>query len=356
MNNICFLIGNINNSGGTERVCSIIANEFAKNGYNVSILSLVEGNKPFFKLHPNVEIYNLYSKKISFKKSFFSVVLKVRQFVKQHRINTLIVVDSISCMFTVPALCGLNVKHVCWEHFNFNINLGLRSRDLGRKLAAKYCDYVITLTQKDKYLWEQGLKNIQAKVVPIANPSPYKNIENKPSLDSKTLLSIGRLTNQKGFDLLIEAWGLVCQTNRDWILRIVGDGEDEQALKNQVKKLGISNRIEFIPVTKDIEYYYKNSSFYCLSSRYEGLPMVLLEAQAFGLPIIAFDCDTGPSEIINNKNGWLVPPKSIQELSNMILEAINVDSSTYECYVKNSYSSNKRFNIDNIIYKWKEIF
>lgn len=65
--------------------------------------------------------------------------------------------DSICCIFTVPALWGLNIRHICWEHFNFNVNLGVKFRDIGRKWAARYCDYIITLTTRDKELWENGI-------------------------------------------------------------------------------------------------------------------------------------------------------------------------------------------------------
>ena len=356
MKNICFLIGNISNAGGTERVCSIIANEFSKQGYNISILSLVEGKEPFFKLQPNVKIYTLYSKKISFKKYFFSVVLKVRQFVKQHRINTLIVVDSISCIFTVPALCGLNVKHICWEHFNFNNNNGTKLRDIGRNWAAKRCDYIVTLTKRDKQIWEQELKNIKANIVPILNPCPYEDTGHMPSIKNKVMLSVGRLDYVKGFDLLIQAWAQVCHQDADWTLHIVGSGKEEAELKRQAKMLGMDDRIIFIPATKNIDTYYKKSSFYCLSSRYEGFGMVILEAQAFGIPVISFDCDAGPSEIINDDiDGWLVPPNNIEKLRDAIIKAISVSDETYSFFSKNSYENSKKFTADRAIVEWNHI-
>ncbi len=356
MKNICFLIGNLSNSGGTERVTSLIANELAKRNNNISILSLTHGTVPFFELNNSIQTSSLYSKEVSFKKNFIGTIWKIRRFVQCHQIDTLIVVDSISCMFTVPALCGLKVNHICWEHFNFNVNLGVKSRDLGRKLAAKYCDYIVTLTKRDKELWEKNLRNINAKIIPIANPTPYENISHIPSIEFKTILSLGRLTYQKGFDLLIEAWAQVCHVNEDWVLRIIGSGEDEESLKEQASHLGVDDRIDFIATTSDVEHYYKTSSFYCLSSRFEGLPMVLLEAQAFGIPIIAFDCDTGPSEVvIHDINGWLVPSQNVENLRDTILKSISISSDTYDSLVKNSSFKSKMFMIDRIILEWKKI-
>lgn len=353
MKKVCFLIGNLDNSGGTERVTTLIANELVKLSYNVSIISLTGGKKPFFELDDSIRTYSLYSDKVSFKTNFFGVVYKLRNFVKNNKIDSFVVVDSISCIFTVPALYGLKINHICWEHFNFNVNLGVKSRDLGRRLAVKYCDYVVTLTRRDKELWEQGLKSIKAKIVPIPNPTPYEDINYIPSLEYKTVLAMGRLTSQKGFDLLLDAWALVCQTNLDWTLRIVGNGEDEKNLKQQAKNLNIEDRVNFLLATKNVELHYKTSSFYCLSSRFEGLPMVLLEAQAFGLPIVAFDCDTGPSDIIKNEvNGILVQENSAILLSKALLDAVEIENFAYNRMINGSLKSVEKYYIRNIIKEW----
>lgn len=356
MKNICFLIGNLNNSGGTERVTSLIVNKLSKLGYNVSILSIIDGSDPFFDLNNNIKVSSLYAKKISFKRSLPSTILKIRNFVKKQNIDTLVVVDSISCIFTIPALYGLKVNHICWEHFNFNVDLGVKYRRIGRKWAARYCDYIVTLTRRDKELWEQGLKNIKAKIVPIANPTPYENVEYTPSLEFKTILAMGRLTYQKGFDLLISAWSEVYRNNTDWILRVVGSGEDEEELKNQANLLGVSNSIDFVAVTNDVESYYQTSSLYCLSSRFEGLPMVLLEAQAYGLPIIAFNCDTGPSDVIEHgKNGYLAENDNVKQLAFYIDEAINQTDIEYQRMILESRNRSQKFELSNIIKEWVKV-
>ncbi|WP_350560615.1 glycosyltransferase family 4 protein [Psychrobacter sp. CAL346-MNA-CIBAN-0220] len=356
MKKICFLIGDLNNCGGTERVTSLIADKLVKKNFNVSILSLTDGMSPFFALDNDIQTYSLYSKNISFKKNFIGVIWKIRQFVQQNKIDTLIVVDSISCMFTVPALYGLEVNHICWEHFNFNVNLGVKARDLGRKWAAKHCDYIVTLTKRDKELWEEGLKNIKAEIIPIANPTPYENIEHTPSLEFKTVLALGRLTYQKGFDFLIEAWAQVCQTNDDWTLRIVGSGENEESLKTQARKLKISGRIDFVPATKKVEQYYKTSSFYCLSSRFEGFGMVLLEAQAFGLPIVAFDCDCGPRDLIEDgKSGWLSENGNVEDLAKKLSKVTELDELDYLQLSSNAKKSSLEFSTDKISKIWVNI-
>ncbi|MFW2105524.1 glycosyltransferase family 4 protein [Acinetobacter guillouiae] len=357
MKKICFLIGDINHSGGTERVTTLIANALSNHeNYLIHILSLSGGNTPFFQQESQVINSHLFDFKVSMKRNFLHAIARIRSYLISNHIDTLVVVDSISCMFTVPACIGLNIKHICWEHFNFNVNLGVKYRNIGRKWAAKHCDYVVTLTKRDKELWEQSLKKRNAKIVAIANPTPYENIKHTPSLGYKSFLALGRLNYQKGFDLLIEAWAQACEQNNDWTLRIVGSGEDEKALKDQAQHLGVADRIDFVPATKNIEKYYKTSSFYCMSSRFEGLPMVLLEAQSFGLPLVAFDCDTGPSDIIENEmNGYLVEPLNVQELSNILVSVCSIPLDDYKKMVYLSKVNSEKFYLEKILNDWLEI-
>ncbi len=107
------------------------------------------------------------------------------------------------CVLLYLALFGLRVKHICWEHFNFKNNNGVVFRDYGRKIAAKYCDYVVTLTQRDKELWKRT-KKINAKIVAIANPGLLRRYREYSKFRViKQFLTVGQLTHVKGFDLLL---------------------------------------------------------------------------------------------------------------------------------------------------------
>lgn len=355
MKKICFLIGNLNNSGGTERVTTLIANALAQKNFQVSILSLADGKQSFFELEPDIKTYSLYPEKISFKKNFLGAVWLIRRFVTQNQIDTLVVVDSISCVFTVPALFGLKVKHICWEHFNFKVNLGVKYRDIGRKWAAKYCDYIVTLTHRDQELWKNNLSNIRSKIITIVNPSTFEGIEHIPDLDCKVVLAVGRYRHQKGYDLLLQAWSSV--TNKEgWKLVIVGEGEDKQKIIELCKFLKIDDTVEINSSTDNIAQYFKSASFYCMSSRFEGLPMVLLEAQSFGLPIVSFDCDTGPAELIDNEfSGYLVEPENIEKLSEAITKMINLDKDSYLRMCINAKENVNNFKVDEIVKKWLAI-
>ena len=356
MKNICFLIGDINHSGGTERVTTLIANGLAKEN-KIYLLSLSGGGTPFFEQNSNIINESLFSEKVSMKKNLLSGILKIRKYLIVNKIDTLIVVDSISCVFTVPACIGLSLQHICWEHFNLNVNLGSPFRNLGRWMAAKCCDKIITLTERDKGFWDQKYNLEKSnKVTAIPNPSPYGLQDNHPLLSDKTILCVGRLTYQKGFDLLIPAWAKVASNSPDWKVIIVGTGEDENALKKMASEYNVSNSIEFVGQQKNMDLFYKKASFFCMSSRFEGLPMVLLEAQSYRLPIVAFDCDTGPGEIVSDKiSGYLALSEDIQDLAKNLMCMIELENQIFVNMSNQSYENSKKFNITAIEEKWLQI-
>ncbi|MFW2053591.1 glycosyltransferase family 4 protein [Acinetobacter baumannii] len=357
MKNICFLIGDISHSGGTERVTTLIANQLVLN-HCVHVLSLSNGATPFFAQYPTIINNRLFDEKVSMRKHYVAVIKKLRNYLLYHKIDTLVVVDSISCVFTVPACTGLRINHICWEHFNLKVNLGSWFRDLGRWMAAKWCNKIVTLTERDKSFWDKrfDLEHTN-KVVAIANPSPYELQENTPSLEHKTILCVGRLTYQKGFDLLIPSWSKVAHKLDGWKIIIVGTGEDEVSLKEMAVNYGVSDSIIFAGQQKNMDPFYRQASFFCMSSRFEGLPMVLLEAISYGLPIVSYDCDTGPSEIIQNDvNGFLVPKSDIDSLSRTIEKVANLERIEHDRFVNASKEKIKEFNLNKIYLDWCKVF
>ncbi len=357
MRTICFFVSKISGTGGTERVTSLIANELCEKGYQVYLFSLIGKPEINFELNQKIKIISLNLPEGSVKQNFIKIVLEWRKFIIEHKIDVVVDVDAILSVFSVCSLVGLKTKHISWEHFNYNVDLGVRFRRWGRILASRFADKIVTLTDKDRKIWQNSLKNIKAEIVTIHNPSPYENLSHTPKLEFKTILAVGRFTYQKGFDQLIEIWSQICKKTSEWRLVIVGEGEDKPSLLAKAKELKIMDYIEFYPATKDIHNFYLTSSFYCMTSRFEGLPMVLLEAQAFGLPIIAFDCECGPSDIvIPKKNGYLVRNGDLSDFENKLWEAINLSSHDYNSYSRNALENNKIFSLENnIISKWIDI-
>lgn len=355
MKKICFFIGDIERSGGTERVTTLVANALSTAGYDVTILSLYHGKKSFFPLNENVNLNALFEHNVSMKKNFIPCVYKLRKYVKKNSIHSLILVDSILTIFAVPALAYMKLQCICWEHFNYNVDLGSIYRVYGRKLAAKYCQVVVTLTERDKSLWIDNIKNMKANIVAINNPNPYSNQTHLASQSHKRVLAVGRLTQQKGFDLLIQSWAKIAKKNSvvNWKLSIVGSGEDYDKLMNLIKTLNVQDSVEIFPATQNIAEFYQHSSVYCLSSRYEGFPMVLLEAQNYGLPIVAFDCDTGPAELIEHGiTGYLVKNQDMNELADLLEQMLILDECYYNNMSKNVLNNSIKYHINNILPKW----
>ncbi len=349
MKKICFFVGNLNQAGGTERVSSVIASELQCHGYQVHMLSLQCGDRPFFELAEGIQVSQLYTKIGRGMLRFPTAIVKLRRYLQQHKIDILVDVDSMLALYVLPAVIGLNIRHICWEHFFYHNNLGKPARRLARKLAARFADDVITLTERDRELWLTNTIS-KANITVIPNPVTIKLPTVINPVKEKLFLAVGRLTHIKGFDLLLKAWAKVVPNHPDWRLRIVGEGEDKAMLEKLRCELNIETSTEFVPQTNNIAAHYQQAAFFIMSSRFEGLPLVLIEAQAYGLPIVSFDCDTGPAEIIKHgETGWLCEAGNIISLSEGINMAIKAD--WYE-FSSKSIENSKDFSLPVITERW----
>ena len=147
----------------------------------------------------------------------------------------------------------------------------------------------------------------------------------------------------------------VLNKNPDYKWLILGDGEDKEKLENKIKEYNLEDKLILKGKVSNVEDYYKNSALYVMTSRFEGLPMTLLEAKNFKLPIVSFDCQTGPAEIIrNNINGYLVKANDIKEMSNKVNSVLQDDKKLKEFSDKAELDIDK-FNINSIIDKWTSL-
>lgn len=357
MKKICFFVGNLNQAGGTERVSSVIASELQLRGYQIHMLSLQCGDKPFFELADGIEVNQLFTTAERGMLRLPLAIFKLRSYLQQHQIDILIDVESMLALYALPAVMGLKMHHICWEHFNYNVDLGKTSRRLARKLAARFADDVVTLTERDKQLWLSNA-TCKANITAIPNPVTISLPAEINPHKEKLFLAVGRLSYQKGFDLLLQAWAQVVSLHPDWRLRIVGDGADKAMLEQLRHELNIEVSTELAPKTNNIAAHYQQAAFFVLSSRFEGLPLVLIEAQAYGLPIVSFDCDTGPAEIIKNEeSGWLCEAGNVADLADKIRNAVNCfnDKVTYKSFSKYSNENRNEFSVDAIIEKWFDL-
>jgi len=315
--NYAFMIQHINALGGTERSACAVMNGLARNGASVHLVELASRGPAAFGLSAGIETTSLFPAPVKIFNSWVRIVWRLARLLRQRRIDVLVIVEATHALYGVAAARLAGVRCVVWEHFNFNVTLNRRKRVWGRQIAARWADDVVVLTQRDIGLWRTGC-HVRARLVAIPNMAPPV-AEAGMVAREPFVLAAGRLIEQKGYDLLLEAWRIVERDARSegWSLLIRGDGDDREALMRQAAGLA---RVTFAPAQGDIEHDYARCGLFVCSSRYEGLPMVLLEACAFGVPIVSFDCETGPAEVIvHGETGLLVPPLDVAALAEALV-------------------------------------
>lgn len=354
MKKIAFFGGDISHTGGTERVSIALANYLVKDGYQVIIISLSGNASPKFHVDERIKLVSLFDKKIRFSLAYFSVVFRLRRILIDESIDIVIDVDTMLALFSTVSLLGTNIKHISWEHFNYKNDLNIKLRKFARRLAAKYAGAVVTLTEKDREYWLEENKYPE-RIVSISNPLPFAPKNKLTKKNTKKILALGRLSYQKGFDLLLDIWAKIEEVNSDWELVIAGDGEDKNLLSEKINELNLKN-VVLLPSTPNVHDLYDQSAIYVMTSRFEGFPMVLLEAKASGLPIIAYDCDTGPSElIIDGEDGFLIPFADSDTFSDRLIKLMN-DDNLREAMSLRSLVNSEKYQIEVTIgRKWKDL-
>ena len=357
---IAFYIGDYSRSGGTERSCISVANGLAERG-DVKVFLIMTNNKseePFFDINHKVNLIFLNIK--NSKIQYFSLLNKLNSSLKKYRIDKLVAVEVMSLLFILPlyifsVFYQPKAKLWVWEHFNFTVNLGKKSRDFLRRKVINFSELIVVLTQRDVGLWREGLK-FSGNIVAINNPSPYYISEKSYSNDSKIIIAVGRLTFQKGFDRLLSIWGKFLEKfpeQRDWTLQIIGSGPDQELLEEIVSSKSLHNNVKFIPNTSKISDYYEKASLLAMTSRFEGLPMTLIEAQSFGLPIISYDCLTGPSDVISLESGYLIKDDDESDFVDKLYH-LTVDENLRLLMSENAKKEVAKYGIEYISSQWRE--
>lgn len=222
---------------------------------------------------------------------------------------------------TRPALNFLAAEHatngvvrVAQEHMNH----GTHRPDVQRRIVETYerFDAVAVLTERDRAEYARLLPG--ARVVRI--PNAVHSLDQTPSRhDAKIVVAAGRLFPQKGFDLLIPAWAKLVEAYPDWQLRIYGNGEKKAQLRALIEEHHLYNHVFLMGHTTRLDDELAKSSVYVLSSRFEGLPMVMIEAMSHALPVVSFDCPTGPADVLTHGvDGLLVPEQDPDALADAL--------------------------------------
>lgn len=335
---IVYCIHAVSNSGGMERILQQVANYLADvEGYEIVIVTTEQKkNKPFFHFSPKIRFVDLdvdYGDvDVNSKRNvFWKVIWKsIHKPIHKSRLAKVLMKERADIVITLfnndigflPFIKD-GSKKIAWFHFTYTYkSIAARNgiirlvqwlrRWIWKRDFSRF-DYFVVLTEEDKRAWGD-MPNINV----IPNFIPFIP-EKQASLLNKRVIAVGRADYQKGFDLLIQAWAIVSKKYPDWHLNIFGNGEKSE-LESFKRRYGVGSSLSLLPATKDIASEYVNSSLYVLSSRYEGLPMVLLEAMSYGLPIVSFECPCGPKDIIKKEFGSLVRSGDVKGLADTMME------------------------------------
>lgn len=359
------------NSGGMERVLTNKANYLVNKGYEVNVVTTDQkGRKPFYALDPRIKTYDLG---INYTDDLNRGILKrgaiylKKQHLHQKKLAELLHTlksDITISMFDNDASFITKIndgsKKVLEIHFSRFKRLQYgRSGLLGfidkfrnkqdLRTVARFAKFVV-LTHEDKGYWGD-LPNIQ--VIPNANS--FKRM-GRALLENKRVIAIGRLDYQKRFEDLIEAWIKVKETAPEWVLDIFGKGPLKTTLEEQIAQLNLTDVVRINEPVNNIQEEYLGSAMLALTSRYEGLPMALLEAQSCGLPMVAYACKCGPKDIIKNgENGFLVPEGDIGRIADNLLTLI-ADPELRSEMGGNAYLSSARYDEEAIMEQWESMF
>nr|MCR5430665.1 glycosyltransferase [Eubacterium sp.] len=213
---------------------------------------------------------------------------------------------------------------------------------------------IITLTDEDKGYYESNLK-CRCPVTRIYNPIIWPDKTYEYEKESKTIISAGRLTYQKGFDMLVNIADLFIKKYPDWKWLILGTGEDYEMLDSKIKEKGLEDQVILKGEVDNMEDYYSHAAMYVMTSRFEGLPMTLLETKPYKLPLVSFNCKTGPSELIEDGvNGYLVEEGDLEGLAKRIEELIVIPDIRDKFSDAAQYKL-ERFDYNSIINQWKKL-
>lgn len=366
---IVYCIAGLYNSAGMERVITNKANYLVNHGHDVYIITAEQkGRNCYYELDERIVLYDLdinYAEDKSLLSKLCYAIPKRTKHYKRlssllFKIKADIVITTFGNEFFFLYKINDGSKKVAEIHFCKDYRLKRNRLGFWRvidyiktkqesRLVNKY-DSFVTLTNEDIYNWD-CITNIQS----IPNPLTHVPV-NVSDLTTKNILVVGRLSYQKGIDRLLEIWKDVSPMYPDWSLHIYGSGELESQILNQIHKYNLNHTTFIHRPISNISRAYLNSSCYLMTSRYEGLPMVMLEAMSYGLPVISYACPCGPKDlIINGINGYIIDDGDSNAFKERLIEIIGCEQSRKKLGA-NARNSVLRFKIDVIMQLWENLF
>jgi glycosyltransferase involved in cell wall biosynthesis len=340
--------------GGTIRTTLNLAEHLAPH-HDVQIISVVRARRqPFFELPGDVEVDVLDDRRLAARPSrsvrLLRNLLATRSSVlidPSHRsarsVNLwvdlklarslrgrrgLLIATRPGFNLLASELSHRGLVTIGQEHMNLAAHPAPRRADILRRYPRLDALTVLTHADLDSYRAALGGRVRLERIPNTVRDMGPANAD----LEAKVVITAGRLGRQKGYDLLIPAFARVAAKHPDWQLRILGKGDARGQLEALIDRHGLAGVVRIERAARDLGAEMANASIYVLSSRFEGMPLVLLEAMSKGMAVVSFDCPTGPADIIDDhRNGLLIPPNDVEALADGISELIEDEALRRRC-------------------------
>lgn len=362
MSRIIFFVSSMQ-GGGAERVAALLCNRWAERGHDVVLVPAFSGRGAcLYPLHERVQLRYLADRVGTTRKTPWTKVRRLwamRQLVRELRADVVLSFLTDVNVAALLATRGLGVPVVVSERsYPPAHKVGAVWSRL-RCLAYPWGACVVMQTQGGLDWLARDVPRSRGAVVP--NPCVFPLPENEPRVAPATVLpaqrrvlvAVGRMVEEKQFDLLLQAFAALAPRFADWDLVILGEGADRPALEAQAAAPAIAERVHLPGRVGNLGDWYARADIYVMTSKYEGFPNTLLEAMAHGLPAVSLDCATGPAEMIQHGvNGYLVPPEDGAEGMAERLAFLMSDASLRDAFGQRAAEVRHRFSSEKVGAQW----
>lgn len=346
-----FLVYDYTLHGGAEKVALKMAQEMVAK-YEVHFVScFAEKREPILTLRKEINQYVISQKTVSIPFHLGKLSTSLRKYLKQNQIDVLLSITAGVNTIAFLATKGTKTKMLYAEHSNLMNQTYGKKHLLRQWIGSKGADLVVTLTEADKNAFIERF-HIKNKCISIYNWFDGEIVSEEYDCDSKKIMSVGRLVSVKGYDRMIKVARKVFEKHPDWSWDVYGEGHMREKLEELIRENHLEEQVFLRGNQPNVIELYKKYSFFVMTSYYEGLPLVLLEAKSGLLPIVSFDCPTGPSEIVTDQyDGYLIENGNINEMTTKILELIE-DVEIRKRFSMNSVKNIILFKKEIILEKW----
>lgn len=350
--------------GGAERCLTLLTRGLLKRGHPVAVITLYPEGDDFYELPPGAgrialginedsptAIHGLINN-VSRLRALGSAIRSTEPEVVISHIHQ-------TNVMTILAVGRASLPVVVVEHNEPGMSAGRRIWDRMRRLTYPHAQMLVSVSQgvNNHFDWLPETKRavIHNPLEICESDPPDAGPEVTPQADRKSMVAMGRLTAQKGFDLLLAAFRRVTDLHPDWSLTVIGDGELRKELEAQRDELGLTNKVWFAGLLSNPIALLRNADLFVMASRYEGFPYAALEAMACGLPVIYTDCPSGPREIISDGiDGLLVPSGNLEALVAAMDRLMN-DEPERKRLAAHAPAVLDRFGLEKTLDQWEEL-